>query len=348
MNKSEFRAVIKHLHLKGLSPKEIKAELDAVHGTSAPVFATVYNWVNEFKRGRSSTKDEHRSGRPVEVSTPEIIDKIHDLILSDRRIKVRELVEATGISQGTVVSILHEKLSVKKFRRDMPRLLSEENKRNHVVDSEVMLALYHRNPVEFLRRYVTVDETWIHYYTPETKRQSSQWIFKGERAPKKAKTVPSAGKVMATVFGDSQGIIFIDYLKKGKTITGAYYASLLQRLSEEIKEKHPHLKKKKILLHQDNARVHTCAFSMAKIVELKMELLQHPAYSPDLAPSDYFLFSNLKKWLGGRRFASNEDVIAQRNEYFAELPKSYFLDGIKILAKRLEKCVKLKGDYVEK
>ena len=100
MEKSEFRAMIKHLYLKGLTPKEIKAELDEVHDTSTPVFAIIYNWVNEFKRGRISTKDEHCSGRPVEVTTPEMIDKIHDMVLSDRRIQVREIVEATSISQG--------------------------------------------------------------------------------------------------------------------------------------------------------------------------------------------------------------------------------------------------------
>ena len=67
MKKSEFPAVINHLYLKGLTPKEIKAELDKVHGTSAPVFATVYNWVNEFKRGRTSTKDEHNCGRSMDT-----------------------------------------------------------------------------------------------------------------------------------------------------------------------------------------------------------------------------------------------------------------------------------------
>ena len=72
--------------------------MDEVYGTYTPVFATVYNWVNEFKRGRTSTKDEHRSGRPVEVTTPEMIDKIHDMALSDRRIKVHEIVEAKDIS----------------------------------------------------------------------------------------------------------------------------------------------------------------------------------------------------------------------------------------------------------
>ena len=84
VEKSEFQAVNKHLYLKVLTPIEIKAELDEVHGPPAPVFATVYNWANEFKRGRTSTKDEHRSRRPVEVTTPERIDKIYNMVLSGR------------------------------------------------------------------------------------------------------------------------------------------------------------------------------------------------------------------------------------------------------------------------
>ena len=347
MEKSEFRAVIKYLYLKGLKPKEIKAELDKVFGTSAPVFVTIYNWVNEFKSSCTSTKDEHRSGRPVEATTPEIINKIHDMVLSDRRIKVREIVEATGISQDTVFSILHQKLCVKKISTMwVPRVLSEENKRNRVVDSEAILARLRRNPHEFLRRYITVGETWIHFYTPETKEKSKQRVFEDEPAPKKAKTVKSAGKMMATVFWDARGIICTDYLEKGRTIIGSYYASLLHRMNEEIKIKRPHLQKKKIVFHQDNTQAHTCVASMAKIMELKFELLPHPQYSPDLAPSDYFLSPNLKKWLCGQHFTSKEEVITQTDAYFADLPKSYFLDGLKNLETRLEKCIELKGDYV--
>ena len=250
--------------------------MDQVHGESAPSFATIYNWVNEFKRGRLSTKDEHRQGRPVEATTSEMIDKIQDMILNDRRIKLTEIAKTTGLSKGTVFSIIHEKLGMKKISaRWVPRLLSAENKRNRVRAATAALELYLSNPGEFLRRYITVDETWIHYYTPETKEQSKQWISKGERAPKKAKTVCSVDKVMATVFWDSKGIIFIDYLEKGKTITGEYYASLLDRLREEINKKRPALRKKKVLFHQDNARVHTCAVSMAKILEHKFELLNH-------------------------------------------------------------------------
>jgi len=68
MEKNEFRAVIKRLHMKSLISKEIKAELDNVHSTSAPAFATVYNWVNKFKHGHISTFDAPRSGRPIEAA----------------------------------------------------------------------------------------------------------------------------------------------------------------------------------------------------------------------------------------------------------------------------------------
>jgi hypothetical protein len=61
----------------------------------------------------------------------------------------------------------------------------------------------------------------------------------------RVETQRSAGKVMASVFWDARGIIFIDYLEKGQTINSEYYISLLERLSEEIKKKWLHLKKKK-------------------------------------------------------------------------------------------------------
>ena len=65
--------------MKSLTSKDIKAELDNVRSTSAPAFVTVYNWVNEFKCGRTSTCNAPRSGRPIEAITPKIIDKVRDI-----------------------------------------------------------------------------------------------------------------------------------------------------------------------------------------------------------------------------------------------------------------------------
>ena len=98
----------------------------------------------------------------------------------------------------------------------------------------------------------------------------------------------------------------------------------------------------------DNAPAHTSAVVVAKLMELGFQLVSHPPYSPDLAPSDYYLFPNMKKWLAGKRFYGNEDVIAETNGYFSDLDKSYYSEGINKLEQRWTKCISLKGDYVEK
>jgi len=81
---------------------------------------------------------------------------------------------------------------------------------------------------------------------------------------------------------------------------------------------------------------------------LGYELLLHPPYSPYLALCDFFLFPNLKKSLAGQKFASNEEVVASTEAYFADLEKTYFSYGLKKLKHRWVKCIELKGDYVEK
>ena len=147
---------------------------------------------------------------------------------------------------------------------------------------------------------------------------------------------------MATVSWDSQGVIYIDYLEKGKMVTGLYYAELLGQFDAELQKKQPHLAKKKVLFHHDNAPAHSSAVDTA-------EQLPHPTYSPDLAPCDFFLFPNLEKSLARLNFESSEDVIVVTEAYFADLEKTYFsADGLKKLEHRWVKCIELKRDYVDK
>ncbi|GFX27499.1 mariner Mos1 transposase [Trichonephila clavipes] len=118
-------------------------------------------------------------------------------------------------------------------------------------------------------------------------------------------------------------------------------------MKAELAEKRPHFQKKKIPFHQDNAPSLTSVVAMAKIHELWFELLDHPPYSPDLAPSN-FLSPHLKIALGGQRFLSNEEAITFVKNYFAEKNAEYYLDGLQRWERRWEKCIKLRGDYVEK
>lgn len=202
-------------------------------------------------------------------------------------------------------------------------MLTADQKRIRARISEQCLERFNKNKTDFVRRFVTMDETWIHHYTPESKQQSKQWTEAGCSGPKKAKSVPSAGKVMASVFWDAKGILLIDYLQKGKTITGEYYSNLLTSLDKKIREKRPGLQKKKIIFHQDNAPAHKSVLAMGKLRDLKYELLEHPPYSPDLAPSDFHLFPKLKHFLAGSHFSSNQEAMAAVEEYIAGLPEKH-------------------------
>ena len=177
----------------------------------------------------------------------------------------------------------------------------------------------------------------------------------------------------------------IDYLERGKTVTGDYYAELIRKLWAAIKEKRRGKLIHGLLRHQDNAPAHTSAVAMATIRECGFELLSQPPYSPDstvwllrvpiferfaswtelwrecgfellsqppyspdLAPSDYHVFRSLKDSLRGRSFGCDEEVIHTIDDWFELQDKQFFVDGVNSLAHRWEKRVVLEGDYIEK
>ena len=157
-------------------------------------------------------------------------------------------------------------------------MLTDDQKRTPLDISRYLLTRYEDDPSNFFEGVVTQDETWVHHFNPESKMQSKQWKHPGSPPPKKFKRVHSAGKVMASICWDSQGVIMIDYLEQGCTINGAYYAGELKRLRQEIARKR-----------------------RGKLTECGFEILPHPPYSPDMAPSDFYLFPKLKSHLRVRK-----------------------------------------------
>ena len=177
--------------------------------------------------------------------------KVRDLAYSDRRIQVEEIAQALGISHGSISTVLHDPLGMRKLTVSwVPKSLSDEQMATRTSVCSALLKRF-RSKDDFLLRLVTVDEIWVHYYEPENKAQSHQWVVPGSPRPKKFKTQPSAGKVMATVFWDAKGIIMLDFLPKRSTITGAYYTNHLDQLRTAIYEKCRGKLSKGVLLQQD-------------------------------------------------------------------------------------------------
>lgn len=349
MEQIEYRAVIKFLTKQGKPVQTILNEMSSVYGDSCPGKTMVYKWHTLFKQGRDSIEDDPRPGRPIEVTTREIIRKVEKLILEDARLKKKQLAEMVAVSETTIFKILHEHLGMTKVSaRWVPRMLTPPQKQQRVKCSREFLDLCRDDADGILNRIVTGDETWVHHYEPESKQESMQWHKKGTPPPKKFKVSQSAGKIMATVFWDAEGILLIDYKDKGVSITGGYYASILERLKAAIKEKRRGKLTKGVLLLHDNAPVHKSRIAMAALEKVGFEILAHPPYSPDLAPSDYYLFPNLKKELRGKKFSSDEEVKDAVSAYFADKNKTFFFEGIHKLIERSEKCIRVAGEYIEK
>ena len=349
MEETEKRAVIKYLLKKGMSPKEIHEDMVDTLGDDSPAYSTVKKWVAEFKRGRESVEDDARSGRPRTSTSDVQIDAVRNMVLADRRVTIQHIAETLGISFGSVQTILTGVLHMSKLSaRWVPRMLNEEQKQKRLEISRQLLDRFRGDTAGFLKRFVTQDETWVHHFDPETKIQSKQWKHVTSPQPKKYKQVPSAGKVMASVFWDSRDIIMIDYLQKGQTINGAYYAEELRQLRAAIKDKRRGKLRAGVLMLQDNAPAHTSRVAVAAAAECGFELLPHPPYSPDLAPSDFYLFPKLKSHLRGRIFPDNDAVIAAVERFLGDQDEEFYKTGITKLEHRWSKCIEVKGDYVEK
>jgi len=147
----------------------------------------------------------------------------------------------------------------------------------------------------FLKRIIT-GEKWIVYNNVSRKRS---WSRRGEAPERQAKAEIHQKNVVNVV--GWKGPVFYELLSKNKTINSDVYCEQLQKLSDAIAQKRPELiNRKGVVFHHDNARPHTSLVTRQKLLQHGWNVLPHPPYSPDLAPSDFHLFRSLQNSLNGK------------------------------------------------
>jgi len=159
-NNIETQAVIKFFSLQGKASKEIHAILIETLGEHAPSYATVKNWVAQFIHGDFSSKT---------LTTLEIIDQIHELILQNHWISAQSIAEQLSIPHKRVGSITHKDLDMWKLSEKwVPKCLNADQKCQRCQSSEQLVEFFQCDPNDFLSQLVTVDETWLYHYDLET------------------------------------------------------------------------------------------------------------------------------------------------------------------------------------
>lgn len=202
MDKIEARSVIKFLHLKGNSARQIHDEMVAVYGDDSPSYDTVVRWKRNFQTGHMSLTDDARSGRPSITDDLDTVKKVEALVLEDRRITIEVVMNEVGLSYGSVWKIIHDQLHMSKVSaRWVPRLLTPFQKQTRHELSQQMLTLLEQDEEDFFARLITMDECWVYLYDPETKEMSKEWKHSSSPLPKRPRCRSLQGRSCCQFFG---------------------------------------------------------------------------------------------------------------------------------------------------
>ena len=341
----EQRSAIKFCVRNGISAAETLRMCQKAYGDGALSQARVFAWHRMFKEGRESVQDEPRAGRPSTSTDVIHVQKIRDLVLENRRLTVRDLTDLVGISEGSVKTILSDHLGLRKVKaRLLPKSLNFLEKQRRVDVSETMLSDYQNR----MKNIITGDESWIYAYDPETADQSAEYRVKGVPKPKKSRQNKSKIKVMLTVFFDYRGVVHFEYLPTGQTVNSQYYLGVMRRLRDAVRRKRPELwADNSWLLHHDNAPSHTSLVVRDHFAKNSTHIIPQPPYSPDLAPSDFWLFSKLKRPLRGHRFETIEEIKEKTTSELRAIPTDDYAACFENWKKRWHSCIATGGDYFE-
>jgi histone-lysine N-methyltransferase SETMAR len=182
---------------------------------------------------------------------------------------------------------------------------------------------------------------------PNNVHRKCSWVEYGQPSLPMAKARSHPKKVMLCVWWDLKGILYYELLKPDEITMANRYYDQLENLKFATAEKCPALVNRKgAIFHKDNALPHVAVTMQEKLRKLRWEILSHPLYSPDLAPSDYHLFRFLQNSLDGRRFIMFEDLKNQIKTFVHSKPSELYQRGISQLPGRWKKVVREKGQYI--
>ncbi|QQP41268.1 Uncharacterized protein FKW44_015581 [Caligus rogercresseyi] len=239
------------------TPKEIKTMVDTAFEVNSIYQSQIYRISALVKAGKDSSDKRSTNGRR-KVRTDDFFEAVRVYVEADRRVTMEELAIKFETSINTIFHVLHDDLGLSiKSARWIPKMLTEDHKMKRVRCTQAFLKLNFELGFVFLDKIVTMDETSVPFFAPESKRGSSQWLPKGSNPPLKFKCQESRKKQMVLSFFDNCGVIFQDYLPMRTSVTAAVFKDVTNMFLKKFKEKRPEMAKRDWYFHFDNAPCHT-------------------------------------------------------------------------------------------
>jgi [histone H3]-lysine36 N-dimethyltransferase SETMAR len=317
------------------SAREAAINICRALGEGSVGHVTCSHWFQKFRSGDTDLKDDPRPGREPTVND----EQLRNLLEIDKRQTTRELAEKLGCSHTAVENHLHAMGKVLKLGTWVPHVLTDDHKASRITTCNSLLLHPHRK--DFLNDIVTGDEKWVMYANHNRKRQ---WVDRDQQPEPYPKPDLHQKKIMLSIWWDVKGVIYFELLPPNTTVDATLYCTQMERLQVALTKERP--KRDKVRLLHDNARPHTAKKTREKIQELGWEVLPHPAYSPDLAPSDYHLFRSLSNHLENKDFDNQDHLQKDLEHFFNSKPENFYDHGIRQLPERWAQVVESNGEYI--
>lgn len=338
--KQHLREVLLYWFNLKKSATESHRLLSEAYPKYAPSIRTCQEWFARFKSGDFDVEDKERPGQVKKFEDAEL----EALLDEDPCQTQQELADSLGVDQATISRRLKALGMIQKQGNWVPYELKPRDVERRFFTCEQLLERQKRKG--FLHRIVTGDKKWIHYDNPKRKKA---YVKPGQPSPSQPKRNIHGSKLMLCIWWDQKGVIYYELLKPNETITGDRYRLQLMRLSRALKEKRPEYFKRhdNVILQHDNARPHVAKPVKTYLETLQWEVLPHPPYSPDIAPSDYYLFRSMTHALSEQKFTSYETCKKWVDSWIASKDEAFFRAGIRKLPERWEKVVASDGQYFD-
>lgn len=308
------------------------------YGDYALSKSTCEEWFRRFKSGDFDLSNKER-GRPTKKFEDAELQALLD---QDDAQTQEQLAEMLKSDQSIISRRLHKMGKIQKATRWVPHELNDRQKEKRKTTCEILLERQNRS--RFLHRIITGDEKWIHFVNPDPHKH---WVGPGERVQGTPVRNIHGKKTLLCIWWDMKGVLYYEMLKPGETVTSERYRQQIINLNHALIEKRPEWARRKVkpILQHDNARPHVGKLVLDTVKALKWEILPHPPYSPDVAPSDYHLFRSMASSLRGRHFANYEEVKKWLDDWIARKQPKFFKDGINKLAENWGTVIRNDGNY---
>ena len=229
--KTEIRSYIKCRIRLNIDSKQIFNELCGIYGPQTITMHTVFRWVKAFKAGKFFVEDDTHPGRPKTSVTKANIAAVKIVVKQDARLSVKDITSCTGISEGSVQTILKKHLDLRRVcARWVPHLLTEEQKTQRLKCARELLKTYNGCNSLVISNLLTGDETLVHIFEPQRRADNKQWKRKDKNAHER--TI-SSKKMLYAIFFNSSGSVVQVPCPSGHTVTGRFYKnSVLKKVKE--------------------------------------------------------------------------------------------------------------------